>query len=229
MNAYEILAGAISIFITLLFYAFARSLANVRFLKAIPSVIIGACAIILVVELSPLSYENYAIGGDIFVWLLAPATVALAYPLYQFSRLIRENFLEIFCATIASALISIASMIMLGWIFGLDSKIVNSLLSKCVTTPVALEISKMSGGIAGFTVCGVFISGIFGSMIAYWLFKICKIKSDVSMGLAMGSTSHVIGTAKCMQVSERQSALSALVLVLVAIFTTLLFSLAKFF
>lgn len=229
MSKYDILIGAFSVIITVLSYIFSRKIAEFKILKPIPTVLIGACIIIAIVEFSPITYEQYSLGGDIIVWLLAPATVALAYPLYQFSRLLKQNAAEIFFATVASSLISIFTMILLGKFFGLNSEIINSLLSKCVTTPVALEISNMTNGIAGLTICGVFISGLFGSMIGHSLLKLCKVKSDISIGLAMGATSHVIGTSKCLQVSEKQSAMSALVLVLVAIFTTSLFSILSIF
>lgn len=210
--------------LTGLAYALARLLGRVKFLKALPSVLTAAAAIIAFIELTDFSYSDYELGGDIATWLLGPATVALAYPLYQFSYLLRENAAEIFLATVCSCAISILSMLLLGAAFGLSGDIVTSLLPKCVTTPVAIEISNMAGGIAGFTVCGVFISGLFGSMIGHPLLKFCGVKSDIACGLAIGATSHVIGTSKCLEVSDRQAAMSALVLVLVAVFTSLLFS-----
>lgn len=225
----EILTGAFMLALTVLAYLISRRFARVRFLKAIPTVIIASAMIIALIELSNFTYEDYALGGDIATWLLGPATVALAYPLYQFSYLLRENASEIALATISSSTVSIASMLILGAMFGLNSDIILSLLPKCVTTPVAIEISNISGGIAGFTVCGVFISGLFGSAIGHALLKFCGVKSDIAYGLAIGATSHVIGTSKCLEVNDRQAAMSALVLVLVAIFTTLVFSILTLF
>ena len=224
MSSDAIFTGGLMLGLTGFAYVLARAFSRAKFLKAVPSVLTAAVAIIAFIELTDFSYSDYELGGDIVTWLLGPATVALAYPLYQFSHLLRENAAEIFLATVCSCAVSILSMLLLGEAFGLSGDIVTSLLPKCVTTPVAIEISNMAGGIAGFTVCGVFISGLFGSMIGHSLLKFCGVKSDIACGLAIGATSHVIGTSKCLEVSDRQAAMSALVLVLVAVFTSLLFS-----
>lgn len=225
----EAAAQAAGIAATVAAYAFARKLSRDRAFRWAPPILVAAALIIAGIELTPATYEGYAEGGGIVTYLLGPATVALAYPLYQFSRLARESALEVAAATAVSAIASISTMLFLGWLFGLDSGIVKSLLPKSVTTPIALEISKITGGMPGVCVAGVFMAGTFGGAFGHAILRACGVKSDMAQGLAMGASSHVIGTAKCLEVSERQAAMSALVLVLAAVFTTLVFSVAMAF
>lgn len=213
------LAGICS---TIAAFSFAKFLGRAKLLKFMPPIIVSSLIIILAIENTSATYEGYAKGGDLIVYLLYPATVALAYPLYKNTKLIRLNALEVFCATLVSTFTSVFSIFAIGSFMGLGEDIINSLSSKCVTTPVAVEISKMTGGILGITVASVFVSGIFGGTFGHGLLKMFGIKDDVSIGLAIGSASHVIGTAKCMQVSEKQAAMSALILILTAVFTTFL-------
>ncbi len=207
---------------TIAAFSFAKFLGRAKLLRFMPPIIVSSLIIILAIENTSASYEGYAKGGDLIVYLLYPATVALAYPLYKNTNLIRLNALEVFCATLVSTFTSVFSIFVIASFMGLGEDIINSIFSKCVTTPVAVEISKMTGGILGITVASVFVSGIFGGTFGHGLLKMFGIKDDVSIGLAIGSTSHVIGTAKCMQVSEKQAAMSALVLILTAVFTTFL-------
>lgn len=213
------LAGICS---TIAAFSFAKFLGRAKLLKFMPPIIVSSLIIIFAIENTSATYEGYAKGGDLIVYLLYPATVALAYPLYKNTKLIRLNALEVFCATLVSTFTSVFSIFAIGSFMGLGEDIINSLSSKCVTTPVAVEISKMTGGILGITVASVFVSGIFGGTFGHGLLKMFGIKDDVSIGLAIGSASHVIGTAKCMQVSEKQAAMSALILILTAVFTTFL-------
>lgn len=207
---------------TIAAFSFAKFLGRAKLLRFMPPIIVSSLIIILAIENTSATYEGYAKGGDLIVYLLYPATVALAYPLYKNTKLIRLNAIEVFCATLVSTFTSVFSIFVIASFMGLGEDIINSIFSKCVTTPVAVEISKMTGGILGITVASVFVSGIFGGTFGHGLLKMFGIKDDVSIGLAIGSTSHVIGTAKCMQVSEKQAAMSALVLILTAVFTTFL-------
>ena len=207
---------------TIAAFSFAKFLGRAKLLRFMPPIIVSSLIIILAIENTSATYEGYAKGGDLIVYLLYPATVALAYPLYKNTKLIRLNALEVFCATLVSTFTSVFSIFVIASFMELGEDIINSISSKCVTTPVAIEISKMTGGILGITVASVFVSGIFGGTFGHGLLKMFGIKDDISIGLAIGSTSHVIGTAKCMQVSEKQAAMSALVLILTAVFTTFL-------
>lgn len=214
---------------TVVIFLLSRKISKNKFLKIVPPILWASLALVAVIEICDFSYESYAQGTKLILYTLSPATVAFAYPLYQFSNLIKFNAVEIFTATFASIFISIATTFFFVWFFNFDDEFSRSLLSKCVTTPVALEITKLTGGVMGLCMIGVFSQGILGAIFGHPMLSFFGIKSDISIGLAMGCTSHVIGTSKCMSVNERQAALSALVLVLVAIFTTLSLSLLTHF
>jgi predicted murein hydrolase (TIGR00659 family) len=208
---------------TVLAYLFARRLAAKKHLRWIPPLIITAAILVLLIESGPFAYEDYEKGGGILTYLLGPATVALAYPLYRYRKLVRENASEIVAATLVSSFASLLSMLLFAHMLGFDRDITVSLLPKCVTTPVALEITKMTDGILGLAVVGVFITGLSGSVFGHALLKLLRVRGDIPQGLAMGAVCHVIGTAKCLETNECQGAMAALVMVLSALWTTFLF------
>ncbi len=191
-------------------------------LGKVPPIILSSVVIILLIEFTPLDYEGYGESTSLFTWLLMPATVAMAYPLYIYWHLIRKNALAIFTAVIVSVFTSLLSVYFIARQLGLEEVICASLISKSVTTPVAIEITKNLDGIFSITLCAVVITGTGGAMIGLGLLRLLGVKNDAAIGLSMGATSHVIGTAKCLEKSQLQGAYGALVLVLVGVFTAIL-------
>ncbi len=226
MPSPEILTAACGIIATLIAYLTARMLMKVEYKKIsiskVPVVFTAAFILILIIESAPIDYAQYQMGGDMITYLLGPATIALAYPLFQFWKLARENAPEVCAAVVVSAFTSIFTVLFLAQAFGLDRPTAISFTPKCVTAPVAIEICRMTGGIEGLTLLSVFISGLGGAFLGHKILALFGIKNDLAVGLAMGATSHMIGTAKCVEVSDRQAAMAALVVVLAAVFTTIL-------
>lgn len=207
---------------TVLAYLLARRLARCRFFR-VPPLLAAAAVLVLLIEAGPFGYDDYAKGGNALTYLLGPATVALAWPLYRHTRLMFDNAPELAAATIVSSLSSILSMLLFARFLGFDRDITLSLLPKCVTTPVALEITKMTNGIMGLTVVGVFVTGLSGSVFGHALLRLCRVRGDIPVGFAMGAACHVIGTAKCLEKNDTQGAMAALVMVFSAVWTTFLF------
>ena len=192
-------------------------------MSAVPSIIPAGMVIAAAIALMGVDLKNYEKGGDLIVAVLAPATLALALPLYKFRGLIKDNLPEIAAATAISSVASIGSIYVLAKLAGLGDDIFYAVSSKCVTAPAAIEITKMAGSkLFELTMCGVFVSGLLGASIGHGLMALLRVKSDVSKGLAMGATSHVVGTARCLDFSPKQAAFSALILVMTAVFTTIL-------
>ncbi len=208
---------------TIACYIVSRKIGAFKAFKYFPPILIAAAILIFFLEISNSNYEAYANGTSILTYILGPATCALAYPLYKHTGLIKTNLTPILIATFISVFVSIFTLYVFAKIFALENQIAVSLMPKCVTTPVALEITKMTNGILGLSIVGVFISGILGASIGHTLLKLCKVNDDISIGLAMGAVSHVIGTAKCLEVSQKQGTMAALVMVLTALFTTFFF------
>ncbi len=190
-------------------------------LSKITSLYVASIIIILLINYSGTSYEEYDKAGKIISYMLYPATVALALPLYKNRKGIWSNLPEVATATVVSTLVSVLSIYIFAKCARIDDVLIRSLVTKCITTPVAIETTKIINGIEGIAFCAVSITGIVGAFFGHYFLKLLKIKNDTSIGLAIGSTSHVIGTAKCLEKNQKQASLSALVLITTALFSAL--------
>ena len=154
---------------------------------------------------------RYEAAVNIFDILLAPVTVALALPLYANRGILKENWLAILVASIVGVGTSIGSVILFGWLLGLDNGIVLALYPRGVTTAIAREVAAMLGvgEFAAITVTVVVITGIVGAILGPLLIRLFRNKDDVPVGLALGSASHAIGTSKAFDYSAKAGAIAS--------------------
>lgn len=166
-------------------------------------------------QVSPELIQNevtrYESAVSIFDILLAPVTVALALPLYANRAILKQNWLAILVASIVGVSTSIGSVILFGWLLGLDNGIVLALYPRGVTTAIAREVAMMLGvgEYAAITVTVVVITGIVGAILGPLLIKLFHSKDDVAVGLALGSASHAIGTSKAFDYSSKAGAIAS--------------------
>ena len=182
-------------------------------------------AIVIVVgflSLSNITYEDYSKGGEIISFFLAPATIALALPLYKKFDLFKKNAVPIIVGIVCGAVSGIICVIGLSKIFNLSDELTISLIPKSVTTPIGMAISEQMGGMPSITVIVVIITGIVGSIIGPILNKALKINDKVAMGIAMGNASHAVGTSKAMEIGETEGAMSSLTIAIAGIITVIL-------
>ena len=163
-----------------------------------------------------ISYADYFEGGQFIHFLLGPATVALAIPLYQQLEKLKKAWLPILITVISGVVIGAFSSISIAWFMGASTETQLSLAPKSVTTPVAMGISELIGGIPSLTAILVVITGIIGAVIGTKIFALMNIKDDSVKGIAMGITAHGIGTARAFQVSSEMGAFSGLAMALSA-------------
>ncbi|WP_333859530.1 LrgB family protein [Clostridium sp.] len=166
-----------------------------------------------------IKYESFNIGGDIISFFLYPATVALAVPLYKEFSLFKKNVIPILTGILCGCIVGILSIIAFSKIFGLSNVLIQSLIPKSITTPIGMALSKQLGGLPSITVIAIIITGILGSIVGPFLFKLLKIKDKVAFGVAMGTSSHAIGTAKTMEIGETEGAMSGLAMAISGIVT----------
>lgn len=178
--------------------------------------------IIILLKLTGISYADYNVGASFFTMLITPATVALALPLYQNFDKLKKYFLPVIVATLVGVVANVGLSVVIGKIFGLQQGMVISLLPKSVTTAISIDLSNQMGGISAVTLAIVVSTGIFGALIGSHIFKIFKIKSPVAQGIALGSTSHAIGTGRAIQIGELEGILSGLCICVNGIVTVLL-------
>jgi putative effector of murein hydrolase len=164
----------------------------------------------------------YEPGGEMIIFFLGPATVALAVPLYKRWQILRENFVPIIIGIVLGSTAGIGSILLLGKIMKLDNLMISSLLPKSTTSPIAIEISGLLGGNQSLTVSFVIITGIIGYIFAERILKLFRVTDPVAKGIAIGTTSHAVGTAKAMELGEVEGAMSSLAISVTGIVTVLM-------
>lgn len=182
------------------------------------------CVVILIALLhfTPLSFIDYQQANQWLIWLLEPAVVALAIPLFnQLQQLKKQLWPIIICCFIGSIL-AMGSGVAIALALTGDKQLLLSILPKSVTSPIAMDISNQIGGITPLVAGIVIIVGLIGAMIGSTLFKLLHINDPQAQGLAMGNGAHALGTATALNMGEVQGAFSSIALVLCGIFTAVL-------
>ena len=185
-------------------------------------VLIAVAILVLILTLTGTSYETYFSGAQFVHFLLGPATVALAIPLYTQFKRVKTMLLPVVLGLVAGSLTAVVSAVMIGRWFGASLPTQLSLAPKSVTTPIAMGIAERIGGIPSLTAVLVIITGVLGAVGARYIFDALKIKDPAIRGFAIGIASHGIGTARAFQVSEQSGAFAALAMGLNGALTALL-------
>ncbi|MDT8718046.1 LrgB family protein [Clostridium sp. 19966] len=180
--------------------------------------------IILIVFLTKfhISYNDYNVGGQVISFFLAPATIALALPLYKKFSLFKKNAFPILAGILCGSTSGILCIILLSKLFGFSDILTKSLIPKSITTPIGMALSKQLGGLPSITVVAIILTGILGSIIGPLLYKIFKINDKIALGIALGSSAHAIGTAKAMEIGEVEGAMSSITIAISGIITVIL-------
>ena len=182
-------------------------------------VVVAAGMLITFLLLTDTPYEDYFKGGQYVHFLLGPATVALAIPMYQQLSKIKQMWLPIFVTLISGVCVAAISSITIAQFLGATLETQLSLAPKSVTAPVAMAISEQIGGLPSLTAVLVVTTGILGAIFGTKILSLINIKDDSIKGIAMGITAHGIGTARAFQVSSEMGAFSGLAMAM-ATFTT---------
>ena len=193
-----------------------------RFKAAILNpLLIGIIAVIAVLLLLRVDYDSYNEGAQYISYLLTPATVCLAVPLYEQLTLLRKNFRAVAAGLISGVLASLVSVLLMALLFRLDHQQYVTLLPKSITTAIGMGVSEEMGGIVTITVAVIIITGILGNMIAEAVFKCFRIEEPIARGLALGNAAHAIGTAKAMELGPVEGAMSSLAIAVAGLLTVI--------
>ena len=169
--------------------------------------------------ISRMPYDVYNEGAKYISYLLTPATVSLAIPLYEQFEALRKNVRAIMVGIVTGVLTSMASVLALAVIFRFDHKEYVTFLPKSITTAIGMGVSEELGGYVAITVAVIIVTGIIGNMIAEMVCKLFHITEPVAKGIAIGSASHAVGTTKAMEMGEVEGAMSSLSIVLSGLLT----------
>lgn len=183
--------------------------------------LISIAFVMLVLSIFRIDYVDYYEGGKYLSYLLTPATVCLAVPLYQQMELLKKNWAAVITAICSGVLSSLATVLVMAKLFGFTHEQYVTLLPKSITTAIGMGVSEKLGGIVTVTVVVIIVTGILGNVAAESVFKIFRIQNPIARGLALGTSSHAIGTAKAMELGEIEGAMSSLSIVVSGILTVI--------
>ena len=181
--------------------------------------LIAILCVMAVLMILDVDYETYNEGGKYISYLLTPATVCLAVPLYRQISLLRKNLKAVIAGILSGVLASMVSVLILAKLFGLSHEEYVTLLPKSITTAIGMGVSDELGGIVTITVAVIIITGVLGNMIAEVVCKVAKIEEPIAKGLALGTSAHAIGTAKAMEMGEVEGAMSSLAIAVAGLVT----------
>ena len=189
-------------------------------------ILIAVALIIGVLLVTGLDVTSFQAGAKPITWLLTPATVCLALPLYEQLKTLKKNLPAILAGIAAGTVTSLLVIGLLCALFALDRTLTVSLLPKSITTAMGMVLSEENGGIGALTTVVIIVTGILGSLVGPGLCKLLKLQDPISQGVALGTASHVIGTSKANEMGQLQGAVSSLSLACAGILTAILFPLA---
>ena len=185
-------------------------------------ILITIVALIALLQLTGISYETYEQGGQYIDFWLKPAIVALGVPLYQNLGQIRRQLLPILMSQLVGCLVGLVSVTLIASALGASHEVIVSLAPKSVTTPIAMEVCKTSGGIPSLTAAIVVIVGLFGAIFGFKILEVWHVHNPFSQGISMGTAAHAVGTSRAMEKGETYGAYSSLGLILNGVLTALL-------
>lgn len=187
--------------------------------------LIAEALVILILAVSNISYESYNNGGKYIGYLLTPATVCLAIPLYEEFAHLKNNWKAILLGIITGVMTSGFSVLALSIAFGFSHTEYVTLLSKSITTAIGIGVTEELNGIVPITIAAIAVAGITGNVTGEFVLKITKITHPIAKGVGLGSASHVLGTSRAMEIGELEGAIASLALTVSGIITVVAASL----
>lgn len=174
------------------------------------------------VSIFRIDYDSYYSSAKYLSWLLTPATVALAVPLYKEIDKLKANWKMILISTACGCISSVVTVLVLSLVFRFNHAQYVTFLPKSITTAIGMGVAEELGGIVPVTVAAIIVTGIFGAIIADIVFKIFNITDPIAQGLALGASAHAIGTSKAIELGDLQGAMAGLAICTSGIITVAL-------
>ena len=208
-------------FFTLLSYGIGAALKKKLRLPVFNPLLVAIILTILFLSLFRVDYEAYNEGAKYISFLLTPATICLAVPLYEQFELLRKNYRAVLAGIFSGVLTSLCSILILAKLFRLDHASYVTLLPKSITTAIGMGVSGELGGYVPITVAVIIVTGVIGNMFAETICRVFRIRDPIAKGIAIGTSSHAVGTAKAMEMGAVEGAMSSLSIVVSGILTVI--------
>lgn len=208
--------------ITLITYAIGVLIKKKLKIAIFNPLLISIALIIIFLAFTGIDYQSYSEGADFISYLLTPATVCLAVPMYEQMDSLKKNGLAIMAGILSGTITSMLCVLACTAIFKLNHETYVTLLPKSITTAIGIGVSEEMGGVITITIVAIIVTGIFGNMFAELICKLFKIQHPIAKGVAIGTSSHAMGTSKAMELGEVEGAISSLSLAVTGILTVIL-------
>lgn len=186
-------------------------------------VLVAVLMILVFLSVTGMELKTYQSTNIYLSWLLAPATVSLAVPLYEHFKILRKHIPVLLTSVAAGAITCLVMVMMFACVLHFSPEITVSLLPKSVTTAIGVPLAEMAGGITSITTAAILTTGVASSVLGPALCKFFHLTDDIAKGVAYGTAGHVIGTTKAMEQSALAGAASSLSLVVAGLLTAIIF------
>lgn len=213
MNGVILNSATFGVVISLLAYELGVLLKRKAGLSVFNPLLISIILVMVFLGIFRVDYESYNSSAQYLSYLLTPATVSLAIPLYRQMELLKKNMAAILGGILSGVLTSLISILAMSFLFGLSHEEYVTLLPKSITTAIGMGVSEELGGYVTISVAVIIITGVLGNMAAGMVCRMFRIRHAISRGLAIGTASHAIGTARAMEMGEVEGAMSSLAIV----------------
>ena len=211
----------IGVLISLASYALGVWLRKKTGLSFFNPLLVSIILVILFLSVSGISYSTYAASADYISFLLTPATICLAVPLYEQFKLLKKNWKAVVAGIVSGVVSSLVCIFLMALLFRFDHQTYVTFLPKSITTAIGMGVAEELGGYVSLAVVVIVITGVLGNVIADAVLKLFKIEEPIAKGIAIGSSSHAVGTAKAMEIGQIEGAMSSLSIVVCGILTVI--------
>ncbi len=209
----------IGVMISLASYGLGMWLRKKTGLSFMNPLLISIILVIVFLLLTGVSYQTYAEGANAISFLLTPATICLAVPLYEQFNLLKKNRKAIVAGVVSGVVSSLGCILLLALMFKFDHQTYITFLPKSITTAIGMGVTEELGGYVSLAVVVIVITGVIGNVIAEGVLKLFRIEEPIAKGIAIGSSSHAVGTAKAMEIGQIEGAMSSLSIVVCGLLT----------
>jgi predicted murein hydrolase (TIGR00659 family) len=210
------------IVVTVLVFLMAKKLQQITGLLLLNPILAAMLLIMAGLWYLHIPFTRYHQSVQVMEWLLKPAVVALGFPLYLYWETIRKQALPMLVSLLAGSLVGLFSVVVLAKVLGLPKVLILSLAPKSVTSAIAIEVSRMLGGIPSLAAGIAILVGLFGAVFGYPILQFFGVKNPISQALSIGNASHGIGTSRSVEIGQRFGALSTIGLIVNAVLTSLI-------
>lgn len=222
MSEFWVNASYFAVAVTLIGYFFGMWVKKKVDFVLFNPLLISIIFVIGVLKIIGMDYETYNGSAKYIGYFLTPATICLAVPLYKQFDLLKEHYKSVLVAIFAGVIVNMGVILGFALLFEFDHQLYVTMLPKSITTAIALGLTEELGGITTITVAAIIVTGVIGNVFASGLCKIFRITESIAVGLAIGTSSHALGTAKAVELGEVEGAMSGLAIAVTGLMTVVM-------